>query len=218
MPTVIETTVYQFDELSDEAKQKARDWYREASAGDTYHADAVVEDFETCVGLLGVELRQRPFRTMGGDTKTEPSVRWGLYTQGSGASFEGSYRYAKGGVKAITAHTGGSDKELIRIAAALQAVQKKHGYKIEARMTDGTGSNFYPHSGTMAVEVFKNGGCFEYAERETEEEVTQLMRDLADWLYRHIEEEDMYQNADEQVDENIRANEYTFTASGKRFG
>jgi hypothetical protein len=218
MPKVIETTVYQFDELSDKAKEKARDWFREGSASDSFHIDAVVEDFETCVGLLGVELRQRPVRTMGGDTRTEPSVRWGLYVQGSGASFEGNYRYAKGGVKAITEHTGGGDKELIRIAEALQAIQKKHGYKIEARMTDGSDSNFYPHSGTMAVEVFRNGGCFPYAERETEEEVVQLMRDLADLLYKRIEAEDMYQNEDEQVDENITANEYTFTADGKRFG
>ena len=36
---VIETTtrtLYKFDELSDEAKEKARDWYREAGAGDQW--------------------------------------------------------------------------------------------------------------------------------------------------------------------------------------
>ena len=32
-----ETKVYQFDELSDKAKEKARDWWREASAGDGYY-------------------------------------------------------------------------------------------------------------------------------------------------------------------------------------
>jgi hypothetical protein len=210
---VIETKVFEFDELSDAAKEKARDWYR--GLRDSSDLDMVVEDFAQCAEIIGVEVRQRPFRTMGGETRTEPAVRWGLYTQGSGAAFEGNYRYAKGSVAAIRSHTGNSDAELIRIAEALQAIQKRNGYKVEARMTDGTDSNFYPHSGTMDVEVFKGGAM---ADRETEAEVTQLMRDLADWLYRRIEAEDMYQSEDEQVDESIRANDYTFTEDGKRFG
>lgn len=36
MTKVIETTVYTFDELSDKAKEKARDWFREASGGDAW--------------------------------------------------------------------------------------------------------------------------------------------------------------------------------------
>jgi hypothetical protein len=135
-----------------------------------------------------------------------------LYTQGSGASFEGSYRYAKGAAKAIRAHTGNTDGELIRIADELQAIQKRHGYGLEARITDGPGSNFYPHSGTMAVEVQTRSG--DYVDAETESAVTELMRDLANWLYKRLEEEDMYQSEDEQVDEMLRANEYTFTAEG----
>jgi hypothetical protein len=209
----IETKVFDFDELSDSAKENARDWFR--GLRDSSDLDAVVEDFDTCAGIIGVEVRQRPFRTMGGDTRTEPAVRWGLYTQGSGASFEGSYRYVKGAAQAIRQHTGNSDSELIRIADELQAIQKRNGYKVEARMTDGTDSNFYPHSGTMEVEVFKGGAM---ADAETESAVTALMRALGDWLYRRLEEEDMYQSEDEQVDESIRANEYTFTEDGKRFG
>jgi hypothetical protein len=210
---VIETEVFNFDELSDSAKEKARDWFR--GLRDASDLDAVVEDFDTCAAIIGVEVRQRPFRTMGGDTRTEPAVRWGLYTQGSGASFEGSYRYAKGGAQAIRQHTGNSDAELIRIADELQAIQKRNGYKVEARITDGTDSNFYPHSGTMEIEVFKGGAM---ADAETESEVRDLMRALGDWLYQRLEAEDLYQSEDEQVDECIRANEYTFTEDGKRFG
>ena len=36
MARIKQTTVYQFDELSDAAKEKARDWYREASADDAF--------------------------------------------------------------------------------------------------------------------------------------------------------------------------------------
>ena len=211
---VIETPVYTFDELSDEAKEVARDWWR--GLRDSSDLDNVIEDFEQCVGILGVEVAKRGWRNTSGRTGTEPAVRWGLYTQGSGASFEGVYRYKKGAAKAIRQHTGNSEPELIRIADALQAIQKRHGYGLEARMSDGTGSNFYPHSGTMAVEVQTRSG--DYPDAETESEVTDLMRSLGDWLYRKLEAEDMYQSEDEYVDEAITANEYTFTAEGRRFG
>jgi hypothetical protein len=211
---VIETPVYTFDELSDEAKEKARDWWRELR--DSSDLDPVIEDFEQCAGILGVEVNRRGWRSTSGATGTEPAIRWGLYTQGSGASFEGSYRYKKGAAKAIRAYTGNSDAELIRIADELQAIQKRHGYGLEARMTDGPGSNFYPHSGTMAVEVQTRSG--DYPDAETESAITELMRDLANWLYGKLEAEDMYQNEDEQVDDMLTANEYTFTAEGKRFG
>jgi hypothetical protein len=174
MPEVIETTVYSSTSLDESAKEKARDWYRELR--DSSDLDPVIEDFEQCVGILGVEVNRRGWRSTTGRTGTEPAIRWGLYTQGSGASFEGSYRYAKGAAKAIRSHTGNSDSELIRIADELQAIQKRHGYGLEARITDGPGSNFYPHSGTMAVEVQTRSG--DYVDAETESAITDLMRAL----------------------------------------
>ena len=39
-----------------------------------------------------------------------------------------------------------------------------------------------------------------------------------DWLYRTLEREYNDLNSDEQVDESIRTNEYTFTENGKQEG
>ena len=36
MSKTITTTVYEFHELSDKAKEKARDWYRKASSNDEW--------------------------------------------------------------------------------------------------------------------------------------------------------------------------------------
>jgi len=47
MPRIIETTVYELDELSEAAKEKARSWYREHGLLDEWH-DFVFEDF--CAG------------------------------------------------------------------------------------------------------------------------------------------------------------------------
>lgn len=53
---------------------------------------------------------------------------------------------------------------------------------------------------------------------DAEEIVTEALRDLVRWLYRQLECEYEYLSSDECVDETIIANEYTFTASGRRFG
>jgi hypothetical protein len=53
---------------------------------------------------------------------------------------------------------------------------------------------------------------------DAEEVVIEALRDLARWLYRQLEREYEYLTSDEAVDESIVANEYTFTAAGRRFG
>ena len=53
---IIETKVYQFDELPEPAKEKARDWYREASAGDNYFSEAIIEDAQECAKFIGIEI------------------------------------------------------------------------------------------------------------------------------------------------------------------
>ena len=42
------------------------------------------------------------------------------------------------------------------------------------------------------------------------------MRDFADCIYKQLETENDWRNADEQVDETLRANEYEFTEEGER--
>jgi hypothetical protein len=210
MPIQKTITLYTYAELS------PRNWWLQCR--DSNDFDFVVEDFERVCGIIGVELRHRTYRTVGGGSGTEPAVRWGLYSQGSGASFEGSYRYAKGAAKAIREYAP-QDEKLHRIADRLQALQAAWGYRLTATMADGPGSNFYPHSGTMSVEVDFDRDVPQAREpqaNETEAELVQLMRDLGDWLYRRIEEEDDYQTSDEYIADAMEANEYTFTEDGER--
>lgn len=214
MPITKEITLFTFEELSEEAKEKAKDWW--LSCRDSSDFEFVVDDFERVANILGVELRQRTFRTMGGGTGSEPSVRWGLHSQGSGASFEGTYSYAKGSAKAILEHAP-QDGELHAIARELQEVQARHRYAITATMRDGNLSNFYPHSGTMAVEVDFGRDLPNSPESDADEDqVIGLMRRLADRLYQWIMDEDEYQTSDEAIAGAMEANEYTFRADGKR--
>lgn len=210
MPRTVESTVYKFGELSDRAKERARDWYRRMITNDDY--DSVIDDAATMADILGINLRQRPIKLMNGSTRYDPCIWWsGFSSQGDGACFEGSYSYAKGAAKKIRAHAP-QDSELHRIASELQAIQRRNGYQLTAQCRQ---RGHYNHSGCMTVDVERASGERDMTS-EAGETVTQLLRDFADWIYAQLGKENDYLNSDEQVDESIDANEYEFDEEGNR--
>lgn len=212
---VIEKAVYQFDELSDDAKEKSREWFRQFVFSDSCDWDYIYSDANECGRLIGIEIGRRTFRTMGGGTGSEPEIFFsGFSSQGDGASFHGSYSYAKGGAKAIRNHAP-QDAELHRIADRLQAIQSRYFYRLSASIGSGPGSNFYSHSGTMSVDV-DSGDDYRTVDDADESDIRELMRDFADWIYSQLQKEYEYQTSDESVDESIRANGYEFDEDGRR--
>lgn len=215
--------VYTYDELDDSAKAKAREWYVQHVFNDACDWEFVYEDAELMANLMGIEIDRRAWTNPHGHKGSEPRIYFsGFWSQGDGACFEGTYRYKKGAVAAIKKETGfgykrpdgtvgTGDKELIRIATELQAIQRKHFYKLRAACTL---NGHYYHSGCMGVDVedYEN----KYRDLgDAEVEVRQLMRDFADWIYERLEDEYDYQTSDEAVEESIRVNEYEFYQSGE---
>lgn len=49
---------------------------------------------------------------------------------------------------------------------------------------------------------------------DDEDDVIQLMRDFADWIYEQLEKAYDYRTSDEAVEESIIANEYEFDENG----
>ena len=87
-----QTKVYQYDELSDKAKEKARDWYREGNCDDTYWSESVTDDAATIAEFLGLDIKQTAYKTMGGETRYKPTVYFsGFWSQGDGACVEGAW-------------------------------------------------------------------------------------------------------------------------------
>ena len=214
MPRIVETTVFRLDELSEAAREQARAWYREAAACDDWH-ECVFEDFETICAILGVRLKTRSVRLFGGGTRQKPCIWFsGFASQGDGACFEGSYDFATGAPKAIRAHAP-QDGELHRIADALQAIQRRNFYQLRADASQrGRGCHEY----SMSIVVERDSPNNQAITADAEDAVTELLRDLARWLYRQLEREYEYQISNEVTDEAIVANEYTFTDDGRRFG
>ena len=214
MPVVIETTVYSFGELSDEAKDAARHWYRTGAFGYDWY-DAVFDDFAHVAAILGVELRTHPIRLFGGGTRHQNCTYFsGFSSLGDGACYEGDWRHAKR-VRVAIRDYAPRDAELHRIADALEAIQWRNFYQLHATIRH---RGRYYHEYCMEISVERDSPSYQELSVSAEEEVTEALRDLARWLYRRLEEEFDYLNSDEAVDEAIIANDYSFTAAGQRFG
>ena len=70
----------------------------------------------------------------------------------------------------------------------------------------------------MAIEVERDSPTWQAMTDDAEDTVTEVLRDLARWLYRQLQHEYEHQTSDAVVDESIAVNERTFTAAGRRFG
>ena len=223
MPEAKTIMLYQYGELSPKAKETALAWWLESQDSSDY--ESTVDDFMTCAAILGVGVGTRLERTYGGGQRAFPDVRWSLsYCQGDGAAFNGSYAYKPGAAKAMRKFAP-QDSELHRIADSLQSLQAAWQYGLRATMKEGSGSNSYTHSGTMAVDVEfidSNGNertipqAKEPEANEADRTLTRLMRDLADWFYARLREEHEYLTSEEQVADVMEANEYTFREDGRR--
>lgn len=112
---VIEKTIYQFDELTDAAKEKAREWFRAASAHDTWWAESVIDDAKRIGALIGFDVDE---------------IYWcGFGSQGDGACWTGSAFYAAGCAAAV-ARERPQDAEIQRIARAWRDLQRRNFYQI----------------------------------------------------------------------------------------
>ena len=210
MSRTVTSTVYQFDELEDKAKEKARDWFRN---GDTdFDTEFLFDDFERMGAMLGIEFKQQQVKLMGGGTRGKPTIYFsGFSSQGDGACFEGSYYFATNAVAKITEETSGNDKRLIRIAEELEEVQALNANSLAATVRH---SGHYSHEYSTDIEVERTDDSDSEVSDEHAEAVRTCLRDFMRWMYRALEEDYEWRNADEQVDDNIRANEYEFTESG----
>lgn len=209
----IEIKLYEYDELDDKAKQRARDWFRE---GSEFDFDFVKAEFNTFLESIGFENVSSQFS--------------GFYSQGDGASFD----FKGVDFEKLFNPQGCDIKEYkfihdkwLAARAGLIRTAKRIAKSLHAESGRTSNANRYSHARTRyaCLELDHNtDACLSdlkivYALREDiEEALTYLMRELSDAYYNHLGNEYDYQNEDDTVADNIKANEYTFLQDGKRFG
>lgn len=208
-------TVYTFKELSESAQQRAVEKESESQSEIfDQSTDFVYEDANRMAEILGIEIRPREVKTMGGTVRYEPTIYYsGFSSQGDGACFEGTYTYKKGAPKAIRAEAP-EDKELHRIADELVALQKPFFYGLTATMKH---SGHYYHSGCMEVDVEHSGERGDSYTSIPWEDLTRLMRDFADWIYKQLNNEFDYRTSYDTCREYLaEESDQEFTENGDR--
>lgn len=174
----IETTVYTFEELkSEEAKDKARQWYTEGLSYDDSQIayDDTVEDAKRV--LLRIE------------TLSDRRANKGQF-----------YEDAESCAKAIMEEHGQGCETYNtakRFLMSIDSLNDEYGGNPEGS-SDIDGRNNY--------------------ETEKEELEREFLHNILEDYRVYYEKDIEYRQSNEYVDENIIANEYTFTESGKRFG
>jgi hypothetical protein len=207
MPRNITTTVYQYDELSDKAKTKARDEWRrlEAQSGDISWAEPTESSFKEAAAHMGWDVT---------------NVFWcGFSSQGDGAQFEGDWSAARVNEAALKRDWLLSDPR-----TGEQFEEPSYGYNkrlhgaveryaaFAAAYPDGSAtvvrsSNHYAHSHANEFSVYFG------TDAETNEFI-EVSRRLMDLFYRMLEQEYDYRNSDKSVAEAIKANGNEFTEDG----
>lgn len=196
MPHQICKTIYNFDELSDAAIVRAREWYREGGLEYEWWDDTFA-DAKICLAFLGFEITNIFFS--------------GFASQGDGACFEGRWRAVDvKTVKAMKKHAP-QDITLHVLASTFRKLSKSYPGAAFSVKHHG----HYSHEFCTAF-TFDDEGLPDYVKDGPEDQLTDAARDAMCWIYRQLEQEYDYLTSDEQVDETIRANEYEFTEDGRR--
>lgn len=177
-----------FDELDADGKERARNWYR--SAGLDYRWwDCVEDNAKTAGTCLGITVDRLGFDLYGV------------------AAFNGHYGYRTGWRKALRKEFGGDAlRELDGIGEALQNAQKGAFYQLIAKCSITPRGNLQVTDVERADDVRTSD--------EAEHAISRALGDFAHWIYRALRDEFEWLNADEQVDDTIRANGYEFDARG----
>ena len=201
MRTLTETkTAYKLEELDESTQQTAYEKFVYSPGHLDYEWwDFIYDDVKRTGELIGIDIDKIYFS--------------GFSSQGDGACFEGSYSYKPGWRKAFIAEYGpdnASLKEVIEIAEQIQAVQRKAFYKLSASVKH---RGHYMHSGCTEIRVY-NDDEYRYSDADADEEISQLLREYMDYIYKCLEREYDYLTSFEAFKETCECNDYEFDEDG----
>ena len=181
-------TVYDIEELTGKARERALDWLREGLDYEWW--DCTYEDAKKCADCIGIEIDKIYFS--------------GFWSQGDGACFKGKYAYRKGWKKALKGYAP-MDKELLKIGQALQDLQKPLFYNAQCDISCNdryfrTSADFYWNDPTP---------------EDIQEDFSQLFTDFASWIYEQLAKEYDWLSSEKQLIETAQANGYQFDEYGR---
>ncbi len=208
---IVQTKVFTYSELSDEAKERARNWYRERSTGDDFWHESMTEPggmFDALAKYCGWTIG----RARG--QRTALAFNWsGFSSQGDGLAFAGAWRASDVDMIGYLADFGIHETNaqwfaLVERFEALAAIEPT----MYGAVSLGRGN--YPTGFEWGHDNEETADTWDLADMETE--FKEAARSLMCEMYCALEREHEYQNSDDVVAENIEANEYEFTEEGEQ--
>jgi len=194
----VEIGVFQFNELSEDAKEKARNWYRNGAFDYPWH-EYTIDEFKE--GQKEFEVEKVYFS--------------GFWSQGDGAMFEYSGisdEYKEALIDGLKLPNW--KKRVLKKYADISCNGKHSGHYYHERSCSQS-FNIEADNGAQYYQNIEN--LIDSVSSDIEEAIEQNYISIAKDLYRTLEKEYDFLNSDEQVDESILANEYEFTEDGKRY-
>ena len=196
--------LYTFNELSDSAKEKARNWWREGNNDDTFWSECTIDEAKEQAKNMGFDVEE---------------ILWsGFSSQGNGACFTGRWNSNDFGPEKVADGWGESDStaKIKQIGSAFGEFSKQYPeLQVKISPTDR-----YCHVRSVDYDFYvfdqETGEEIDRPENFSEKDFKESCVDLFQWIYRQLEKDWDYNNSDECVDENITNNDYTFLADGTR--
>lgn len=217
MPRDITVQLFKFDELEDDAKEKALDGFRDVNVHHDWW-DYIYDDFKEFCKTIGI------------DVDTRKTWFSGFSSQGDGAGFTSDINF-------ITLVEGVQSKSYLEHAPKIHEEHKS--FKLDACPADRriidlikrkwisisvhTEGIDRPYDTRMHFDWSREGAALvDYRMTEKQIDIIEswledVLSELTSLLYRMLEKEYEYQTSDEAVKETIIANEYEFTADGKQY-
>jgi len=197
--------LFTFNELSDSAKEKARDWWRSCNDGDTFWSECVIDEAKEQGRNMGLSIDNIWFR--------------GFASQGDGACYEGTWHACdvKTGEAAKDWGDSPETKEIRRIAAQFEETAKN--FPNASFSVKHSGHYYHEFSTSFNVSLGEdedNGSISQEEWSRAEGDLIETARDYMRWIYKQLEKECEYQNSDEVIDELLESNGYTFLENGER--
>jgi hypothetical protein len=197
--------LFTFNELSDSAKEKARNWWREGSNDDTFWSECVIDEAKEEGRNMGLDIDKVYFR--------------GFWSQGDGACFEGTWHACdvKAGETAKDWGDSPATKEIRRIAAEFEETAKNFpNASFSVKHSGHYSHEFCTDFNVSLGEDEDNGSISQEEWSRAESDLIETARDYMRWIYKQLEKEYEYQNSDEVIDELLESNGYTFREDGER--
>jgi len=202
--------VYKYDELPDDAKQKAIEKHYDINTEHDWW-DCEYEDFKEIGKCLGIDIKDIWFS--------------GFASQGDGLCFTGAFEYRKGWRKALDAYAPKRWKDHRKIGEWVENKRNAELHAIGERLQDLQRPVFYGVSGDISHSGhYQHSGCTLFNIRHTwdyevevnfdYEDFKQVYRELMDTFYYVLEHQHDYLTSDEQIAETLRADDYDFTING----